>query len=74
MPKKYAILAAALVASGRSLSTPSISEQDGREWNFDRVADDWPFCDRSVLAVADFRSSSETSRREPVDEPMSLPQ
>jgi hypothetical protein len=51
MSKKYAILAAGLVASGRSLSTTSILEGGGREPNsVAQYADDWPFSRGSALA------------------------
>jgi hypothetical protein len=74
MSKKYAFLAAALVASGRSLSTISILDHGRRELNtVAPIGDDWPFCDRSALAIADLGSSSEKRRREQVVEPMSLP-
>jgi hypothetical protein len=53
MAKKYAILAAAFVASGRSVPTASVLEQDRREpKSRAHIADDWPFCDRSALAFS----------------------
>ena len=51
MSKKYAILAAALVASGRGLSTTSILDRCGRELNsVTPFADGWLFCRGSALA------------------------
>ena len=70
--KKYAIIAARLVASGRSLSTTSIPEQERRQPRPAQI-EGWPFCGRSALAFADFRSTSEVGRREVVVERISLP-
>jgi hypothetical protein len=70
MSKKYAIIAARLVASGRSLATTSIAEQK-RCGPSSAQIEDWPFCDRSALALADFRSNSEISRRDVVVERVS---
>jgi hypothetical protein len=72
MSKKYAILAASLAASGRCLSTTSIPEQEGRQPSAAQI-EDWPFCDRSALAFADFRNNSEINRHEVVVERISLP-
>ena len=70
MSKKYAIIAARLVTSGRSLATTSIAEQK-RCGPSSAQIEDWPFCDRSALAFADFSSNSQISRRDVVVERMS---
>lgn len=50
MPKPYSILAAALVASGRSLSTETIGAPRGADrMSRPFLGDDWPFCDGTAL-------------------------
>ena len=59
MSKKFSILAAALVASGRSLSTTSILDHWVSANRSPRpVADDWSFCDGIDFALP-------TSERDP---------
>ena len=54
MSKKYAILAAGLVASGRSLSTTSIPDQRGDKPKHTPAVDNAPFCDGIDFALAEF--------------------
>ena len=54
MSKKYAILAAGLVATGRSLSTTSIPDQRGDSPKHPAVVNTGSFCDGIDFALAEF--------------------
>jgi hypothetical protein len=54
MSKKYAILAAGLVASGRSLSTTSIVDQRAEKPKHTHAVGNRPFFDAIDFALAEF--------------------